>query len=119
MAIGIGEVAGTIVEQTNFLTKTLDDSARKASIDPVEHTCRGTAAKHTRRRMEDMELRSIQSVANELGVDRRVVTYVVNYHNIQTRKVPMNGSVRGLDPAAVRKVAKLVKAGLKPKAASA
>lgn len=66
-----------------------------------------------------MELRSIKSVADELGVDRRIVSFLIDANGIVTHPVPLNGKAKGLDASSVRKLTKLVRAGLKAKAASA
>jgi hypothetical protein len=44
-------------------------------------------------------LRSITGAALELGVDRRVVAFLIERLGIATHKVPMAGTARGIDEA--------------------
>jgi hypothetical protein len=55
-------------------------------------------------------LRSISDVARELGLDRRVVSWIIATHAIATRPIPTNGLAKGLDEAAVAEIRRAVAA---------
>lgn len=65
-----------------------------------------------------MELHSISAVARELKVDRRVVSWLIDMHGIETHAIPTNGNARGLSPAGLAKIRRATKAPAKVKAAS-